>query len=156
MAESMLVSAQLAYVYPRLAELAELRGDRAFAAALRADAAELRGVLRREWTGRGWYSRGYGASAGSATAPIFGEPQPWALLAGVPDRRQARTLVANVRRFLTGVGAPPQAHGPARIGSSQSPASQRPGGDRAQARRSGSATTTRSSSAAPGTRSTAG
>ena len=38
MTESMLVSAQLTYVYPRLAELAELRGDDAFAAALRADA----------------------------------------------------------------------------------------------------------------------
>jgi hypothetical protein len=53
---------------------------------------------------------------------IFGEPQPWALLAGVPGRRQARTLVANIRRFLTGVGAPAQTGGPARIGSSQSPA----------------------------------
>ena len=122
MDESILVTAQLAYVYPRLAELAELRGDRRFAAALRADAAELRAVLRREWTGRGWYSRGYGANGRIGQGAIFGEPQPWALLAGVPDRRQARTLVANVRRFLTGVGAPPQTHGPARIGSSQSPA----------------------------------
>ena len=122
MDESILVTAQLAYVYPRLAELAELRGDRRFAAALRGDAAELRAVLRREWTGRGWYSRGYGANGRIGQGAIFGEPQPWALLAGVPDRRQARTLVANVRRFLTGVGAPPQTHGPARIGSSQSPA----------------------------------
>jgi hypothetical protein len=122
MDESILVTAQLAYVYPRLAELADLRGDRRFAAALRADAAELRGVLRREWTGRGWYSRGYGANGRIGEGAIFGEPQPWALLAGVPDRRQARTLVANVRRFLTGVAAPPQTHGPARIGSSQSPA----------------------------------
>ena len=38
MTESMLVTAQLAYVYPRLAELADLRGDRAFAAQLRAAA----------------------------------------------------------------------------------------------------------------------
>ena len=42
MTESMLVTAQLAYVYPRLAELADARGDREFAAELRADAAELR------------------------------------------------------------------------------------------------------------------
>ncbi len=40
----------------------------------------------------------------------------------MPSAAQARTLVANIRRFLTGVGAPPQTHGPARIGSSQSPA----------------------------------
>ena len=156
MDESILVTAQLAYVYPRLAELAELRGDRRFAAALRGDAAELRAVLRREWTGRGWYSRGYGANGRIGQGAIFGEPQPWALLAGVPDRRQARTLVANVRRFLTGVGAPPQTHGPARIGSSQSPARNDPDVSERTARRSVSATTTRSTWAAPGTRSTAG
>jgi Glycosyl hydrolase 36 superfamily, catalytic domain len=122
MTESILVTAQLAYVYPRLAELADARGDRRFAAALRADAGQLRAVLEHEWTGRGWYSRGYGARGQIGRGVIFGEPQPWALLAGVPGRRQARTLVANIRRFLTGVGAPPQTHGPARIGSSQSPA----------------------------------
>jgi hypothetical protein len=122
MNESILVTAQLAYVYPRLAELAELRGDRAFAVALRGDAAELRAVLRREWTGRGWFSRGYGAAGQIGRGVIYGEPQPWALLAGVPSAGQARTLVANVRRFLTGIGAPAQTHGPARIGSSQSPA----------------------------------
>jgi hypothetical protein len=122
MSESYLVTAQLAYVYPRLAELADLRGDRSFAAALRSDASDLRAVVKREWTGRGWYSRGYGANGQIGRGVIFGEPQPWALLAGVPDRGQARTLVANIRRFLTGVGAPAQTHGPAKIGSSQSPA----------------------------------
>ena len=59
MTESMLVPAQLAYAYPRLADLADLRGDRAFARQLRARARELKAVVRREWTGRGWYSRGY-------------------------------------------------------------------------------------------------
>jgi len=127
MTESTLVTAQLAYVYPRLAELADVRGDRGFAAALRADAGQLRAVLRREWTGRGWYSRGYGAGGQIGHGVIFGEPQPWALLAGVPSRAQSRTLVANIRRFLTGVGAPAQTHGPARIGSSQSPARNDPG-----------------------------
>jgi hypothetical protein len=122
MNESILVTAQLAYVYPRLAELAGLRGDRRFARALRSDARELRAVLRREWTGGGWYSRGYGERGQIGSGAIFGEPQPWALLAGVPNRRRARTLVANIRRFLTGVGAPSETGGPARIGSSQSPA----------------------------------
>ena len=59
MTESHLVSAQLAYVYPRMAALADLRGDRAFARRLRAAGARNLAVTRREWTGRGWYSRGY-------------------------------------------------------------------------------------------------
>ena len=62
-------------------------------------------MQRGEWTGR-WYTRGYGGERRIGTGAIFGEPQPWNILAGVPDRRQARTLVAGIRRFLTGVGAP--------------------------------------------------
>jgi hypothetical protein len=127
MNESMLVSAQLAYAYPRLAELAELRGDRAFAAKLRARAAELRATVRREWTGRGWYSRGYTAAGTQiGSGAIFGEPQPWAILAGAPGHHRATRLVANIRRFLTGVGAPAAIGGPARIGSAQSPAAADP------------------------------
>jgi hypothetical protein len=122
MTESILVSAQLAYVYPRLAELARLRGDRAFAQRLRSTASDLRDVVRREWTGRGWFSRGYAEDRQLGRGVIYGEPQPWGLLAGVPNRRQSATLVANVRRFLTGIDAPPETHGPAVIGSSQSPA----------------------------------
>ncbi|HEV8152997.1 MAG TPA: hypothetical protein VGP78_08695 [Solirubrobacteraceae bacterium] len=126
MTESTLVSAQLAYVYPRVAQLADLRGDRAFAARLRTAGAQALATTRREWTGRGWYSRGYATERQIGTGAIFGEPQPWALLAGAPDPSQARTLVANVRRFLTGVGAPPSVHGPAKIGSAQSPAASDP------------------------------
>ena len=126
MTESILVSAQLTYVYPRLAELADLRGDRAFAAALRADAAELQAVMDREWVGKGWYTRGYSHVNRVGTGAIYGEPQPWALLGGVPSRDQANTLVRNIRRFLTGIGAPPQVKGPAKIGSSQSPSKDDP------------------------------
>jgi hypothetical protein len=123
MRESMLVTNQLAYAYPRLAQLADLRGDRSFASTLRARAKELRAVVRREWTGRGWYSRGYDTSGAQiGRGVIFGEPQPWAILDNVPTARQATTLVANIRRFLTGVGAPRYLNGPARIGSAQSPA----------------------------------
>jgi hypothetical protein len=122
MTESILVSAQLTYVYPRLAELADARGDREFAAALRTDAEELLAVTRREWTGRGWFSRGYSGARQLGQGAIFGEPQPWGLLGGAADAGQAATLVGNIRRFLTGVGAPPEVKGPARIGSSQSPA----------------------------------
>jgi hypothetical protein len=123
MSESLLVSAQLAYVYPRLAELADRRGDREFARTLRRRGAELRRVVRRRWTGKGWYARGLRADGSEIGAgAIFGEPQPWAILAGAPSRRQARRLVANHRRFLGGVGAPAVVGGPSRIGSSLSPA----------------------------------
>jgi hypothetical protein len=39
---------------------------------------------------------------------------------------QAVTLVGNLRRFLTGIGGPPEIQGPARIGSSVSPAGNDP------------------------------
>ncbi|MEA2399159.1 MAG: cellobiose phosphorylase, partial [Thermoleophilaceae bacterium] len=126
MTESNLVTAQLAYVYPRLAQLADARGDHAFAAQLRSSAARDLATTRREWTGRGWYSRGYSGNTQLGQGAIFGEPQPWAMLAGAPSASQAGTLVANIRRFLTGVGAPPQLHGPARTGSSQSPSANDP------------------------------
>jgi hypothetical protein len=119
MTESILVVAQTAYIYPRMAELAELRGDQAFAAELRRAAAGLRAVLADQWTGHGWYARAWLGVKRLGDGAIYGEPQPWALLSGTPSPEQARTLVANIRRFLTGVGAP---HGPAVIGSSQSPA----------------------------------
>jgi hypothetical protein len=127
MSESLLVSAQLAYVYPRLADLADRRGDRTFAKTLRKRGAELRRVVRRYWVGKGWYARGLkadGTVIGSGA--IFGEPQPWAILAGAPTRRKARTLVANHRRFLGGIDAPAVVHGPTKIGSSLSPASNDP------------------------------
>jgi hypothetical protein len=126
MTESTLVSAQTAYVYPRLAELADARGDRAFAAELRKSGARDLATERREWTGRGWYSRGYAGERQIGSGAIFGEPQPWALLAGAASRSKAKKVVANIRRFLTGVGAPAVIHGPAKIGSSQSPAANDP------------------------------
>ena len=122
LSESMLVTAQAAYIYPRVADLAAARGARGFARKLRAAAARDRTVLRGQWTGRGWYSRGYDGDLQLGAGAVYGEPQPWALLNGAPSRSQARVLVANIRRFLTGVGAPPELHGPASIGSSQSPA----------------------------------
>ena len=126
MTESMLVAAQTAYAYPRLAELADRLGDDAFAVELRTRAAELAEVVRGQWTGKGWYARGYAGDRQIGSGAIFGEPQPWAILAGIPSPQQAATLVANIRRFLDGVGAPPAVHGPSRIGSSLTPASNDP------------------------------
>jgi Glycosyl hydrolase 36 superfamily, catalytic domain/Glycosyltransferase family 36 len=126
MTESTLVSDQAAYIYPRLAMLAELVGDRRFAAQLRrAGSADLK-AARAQWTARGWYARGYNGSQQIGTGAIFGEPQPWAILAGAPSPRQARELVATFRRYLTGIGAPAATGAPAKIGSSQSPAANDP------------------------------
>jgi hypothetical protein len=124
MTESTLVATQTAYVYPRLATLADLRGDRAFARRLRATAAGLRRAVTAQWTPRGWYARGYAGANRFGVGTIYEEPQPWAILAGIPSAAQARTLVANIRRYLTGVGAP---GGPSRIGSAQAPAADDPG-----------------------------
>ena len=119
MTESLLVAAQLAYAYPKLAELAELRGDDEFAAELRATGEELRDVVTGEFVGKGWYTRGWFGTRRIGEGMPYLEPQPWAILAGVPSDEQARTLVANVRRFLTGHGAP---DGPTKIATAQAPA----------------------------------
>ncbi|MBI4730006.1 MAG: hypothetical protein HY775_11010 [Acidobacteria bacterium] len=118
MTESLFITAQLAYVYPRVAEVADARGDARFATALRKDAVELLDVLRREWTGR-WFPRGYSGSQQIGVGTIYEEPQPWALLAGAADPGQAATLMDNIRLLLTGDGAP---GGPSLIGTAQSPA----------------------------------
>ena len=117
MSESNLVTAQLAYAYPKLAELADLRGDKPFAADLRkAGAADL-ATIKGQWTGR-WYTRGWSGPNQVGTGAIFEEPQPWAILAGAPSPQQAATLAANIHRFLDGYGAP---NGPARYGTAQVP-----------------------------------
>jgi hypothetical protein len=122
--ESMLVTAQLAYAYPKLAEVADLRGDTAFAGRLRAAADRNLATVRRAWTDRGWYTRGFRLTQPVGTGVIFSEPQSWAILAGAPGDAQAGALVANIRRYLTGHGAP---GGPSPIGSAQSPAVSDPG-----------------------------
>lgn len=126
MTESTLVDAQAAYVYPRLALLARALGDRAFVRTLTRAGDQALRTTRAQWTPSGWYARGFAGSTQIGTGAIFGEPQPWAILAGAPSPAQAATLVEHIRRFLTGVGAPAQVHGPAQIGSAQSPAAADP------------------------------
>jgi hypothetical protein len=153
MTESMLVPAQLAYVYPRLAELADARGDAEFAAAVRSAAEGLRTTVAGQWTGGGWYARGYAGERQLGAGAIFGEPQPWAVLAGIPSRDRATTLIANIRRYLTGVGAP---HGPTKIGSTLSPASDDPDVTERSEPSAAMGDNTRTTRAARGSRSTGG
>jgi hypothetical protein len=122
--ESTLVTAQLAYSYPRLAQLADLYGDHAFAAQLRAAGARDLATLQTQWTGQGWYSRGYSGTTQVGSGVIFEEPQPWAILAGAPTAAQDTTLVKNIERYLDGVGAP---GGPTKIGTALVPGLNDPG-----------------------------
>jgi hypothetical protein len=117
MTESNLVTAQLAYAYPKLAELADLRGDEQFAEQLRAAGQANLETIRSQWTGR-WYTRGWSGPKQVGTGVIFEEPQPWAILAGAPTLEQTKTLVANIHRFLDGYGAP---GGPAKYGTAMAP-----------------------------------
>ncbi len=120
--ETALVPAQLAFVYPRLAQVAEARGDHDFAALLTARGKQVKLDAARQWQPRGWYARGYEGDGVKGSGAIYLEPQPWAILAGVPDAQQSRKLVANIRRYLTGIDAPEAVRGPAKIGTAQSPA----------------------------------
>jgi hypothetical protein len=127
MTESDLVVAQCAFMYPELAEAADMFGDHGFAVQLRAAARRDLSTLQDQWTGKGWYARGYAENQELGSGVIWLEPQPWAILAGAPNPRQAATLVANIRRYLDGIGAPAVVHGPDRIGTSLSPARDDPG-----------------------------
>jgi len=127
MTESNLVTAQAAYIYPRLALVADAVGDESFAGQLRAAAARDLAVVARERVPGGWFARGYSGARQIGVGSIYEEPQPWALLAGAATPEQAAETVAAYRRYLAGVGAPPELHGPSLIGSAIAPASNDPG-----------------------------
>ena len=134
MTESDLVTAQAAYIYPRLALAAEAAGEGTFAAELRAagsrDAAVVAGQfvqgesVKPGDAGLGWFARGYEGARQLGAGTMYEEPQPWAMLAGIATPEQAREVVAAYRRFLVGVGAP---FGPAKIGAAMAPCSCDPG-----------------------------
>jgi glycosyl transferase family 36/glycosyl hydrolase family 36 len=134
MTESSLVTAQAAYIYPRLALVADQLGDTAFASELRAAGARDEAVVAGQFVqgesvtpsdaGLGWFARGYAGASQLGSGAMYEEPQAWALLAGAASPQQAAELVAAYRRFLVGVGAP---FGPTRIGASMTPGSTDPG-----------------------------
>jgi len=124
MTESDLVTAQAAYMYPRLALVADHIGDHAFAAQLRTAAARDLATVKGQYVPGGWFARGYSGTRQFGVGSMFSEPQPWALLAGAASTQQAAKVVANYRRFLVGIGAP---HGPSKIGAALAPGSGDPG-----------------------------
>ncbi len=127
MTESSLVTAQVAAIYPLMAELASALGDTTFESQLNASALRAKNVLASEWTPKGWQIRGWDNNKAIGTGVIFEEPQPWAMLAGIYDADKSSELISNIRRYLTGIGAPSYLNGPSKIGSSQSPARNDPG-----------------------------
>jgi hypothetical protein len=134
MTESGLVTSQAAYIYPRLALVADRLGDGAFASELRAAGARDEAIVASQFiagesvtpsdSGLGWFARGYSGTHQLGSGAIYVEPQPWALLAGAATQQQAAEVVAAYRRFLVGVGAP---FGPTRIGAAMAPGSTDPG-----------------------------
>jgi hypothetical protein len=124
MTESDLVTAQAAYIYPRLALVADHVGDGAFAAQLRAAGARDLATVKGQYVPRGWFARGYSGVRQFGAGSMFSEPQPWALLAGAASAQQAARVVANYRRYLVGAGAP---GGPTKIGAALAPGSSDPG-----------------------------
>jgi hypothetical protein len=134
MTESSLVTAQAAYIYPRLALVADLMGDSAFAGELRAAGTRDKEIVAGQFVpgesvtpadaGLGWFARGYSGAKQLGSGAIYEEPQPWALLAGAATPQQAGKAVAAYRRFLVGVGAP---GGPTKIGAAMAPGSADPG-----------------------------
>jgi hypothetical protein len=124
MTESNLVTAQAAYMYPRLALVADLVGDSAFAAQLRAAGARDLATVQGQYVPGGWFARGYSGARQFGAGSMFSEPQPWALLAGAANPQQQAQVVANYRRYLVGVGAP---GGPTKIGAALAPGSSDPG-----------------------------
>jgi len=124
MTESDLVTAQAAYIYPRLALVADRAGDAAFAAQLRAAGARDLATVKGQYVPGGWFARGYSGLRQFGAGSMFSEPQPWALLAGAADAGQAAQVVANYRRYLVGIGAP---GGPTKIGAALAPRSSDPG-----------------------------
>jgi hypothetical protein len=123
MTESDLVTAQAAYIYPRLALVADRAGAQAFAAQLRAAGARDLATVRRQYVPGGWFARGYATTTQLGAGAINAEPQPWALLAGAATRSQAGRLVKAYRRFLVGIGAP---KGPTKIGAALAPSASDP------------------------------
>lgn len=95
--ESTLNTAMAVYALRRFAELADLKGDRKTAVKAREWSDRFAEAVRSCWRGR-HLNRGWMADdLEVGYKDLFLEPQPWALIAGVLDDDQARTLVDEIR-----------------------------------------------------------
>ncbi len=100
--ESVLNSAMAAYVFDYYARmLAYAGGDANYVSDLRGKAEEHRNAVRKQWTGK-WFRRAWlGPTLGwLGETGLWIEPQPWAIIAGVCNDEQTRTLVEHIDREL--------------------------------------------------------
>ncbi len=125
MTESDLVTAQAAYIYPRLALVADHVGDTTFASQLQAAAARDLATVKGQWVSA-WLVcprllRSPPVRRRDRCSPSRSPGRCWPAR---PAQSQATKVVANYRRYLVGVGAP---HGPTKIGAALAPGSSDPG-----------------------------
>jgi hypothetical protein len=98
--ESTLASAFAAWVLPRFASVARLRGETALGDEVDAFASGLRDRLKTYWTGQ-WLARAVLPSGDVyGTDRLHLEPQPWAILAGVTDDAQTDTVLRQIDTLL--------------------------------------------------------
>jgi hypothetical protein len=108
---SVLNSAMAAWVLSVFSALATRLGETALATEAKAQADELRELVRQAWNGQ-WYDRAYAPpKRGENPIPIgrddiWLEVQPWAILCGAADRDRARSLLDTIRRGPAGADTP--------------------------------------------------
>ena len=100
--ESVLNSAMAAYVFDHYARMLGYAGaPESRTAAIRQVAEQHRKAVRAQWTGN-WFRRAWlGPTNGwLGEKCMWLEPQPWALIAGITDEDQTRTLIRSIDQNL--------------------------------------------------------
>jgi hypothetical protein len=100
--ESVLNSAMAAYVFEHYAGMLTWAGaDHGLTSPIRQKAEDHRNAVRAQWTGD-WFRRAWlGPAQGwLGEKCMWIEPQPWAILGGVTNQEQTRTLIRNIDQKL--------------------------------------------------------
>ena len=100
--ESVLNSAMAAYVFDYYARMLAYSGAKdEITSPIRQKSEEHRNAVRKQWAGN-WFRRAWMGPANGWLGEkcMWIEPQPWTLIAGIPNEEQTRTLVKSVDREL--------------------------------------------------------
>jgi hypothetical protein len=95
--ESVLNAAMASYVLDIYSELLNYIGDTVFAEYVKKHAKGQRDAARKQWTGK-WFKRAWLSEelGWVGDDEIWLEPQPWAIIGGAADSKQAETLVQSI------------------------------------------------------------